>query len=91
MDLINFINIGLYITIAVLSVVLYKKGLTAPAIILGTLAIHGFIFNGVYIYRDLVWVTCPPQYGLQNWSTALRMHSLIAIVLTMLYRVMVRL
>lgn len=91
MDLINFINIGLYIAIAVLSVILYRKGLPAPAIILGTLALHGFIFNGVYVYRDLLWETCPPVCGLQHWSTALRMHSLIAIVLTMLYRVMVRL
>lgn len=91
MDIINFLNIALYIAIFALSIVLARKGLVAPAIILGSLAIHGFIFNGVYIYRDAIWETCPPVCGLQSWSAALRMHSLIAIVITMLYRVYVRL
>lgn len=90
MDGINFLNIGLYILIGVLSIFLFKKGEWVPAIALGTLALHGMIYNGVYIYRDITWVSCPPSCGLQDWSSVLRLHGLLAIVTSMLYRLAVK-
>ena len=88
MDLINFFNIALYITIGVLSYQLWKKGENVCAVALGSLALHGLLFNGVYIYRDILWETCPPQCGLQHWSSALRLHGLSAIVTSMMYRLL---
>jgi len=89
MDLINFINLTLYLSIGILSIVLWKKGEVVCAIALGTLSIHGLLFNGIYIFRDVTWVACPPMCGLQEWSAALRLHGLLAIVTAMMYRILV--
>jgi hypothetical protein len=87
MDAVNFTNIVLYVVIGVLSIKLWRKGEVVPAIALGTLALHGFVFNGFYIYRDIVWETCPTVCGLQQWSSALRLHALLAIATSMAYRI----
>ena len=89
MELINFVNIALYFIVGYLSIKLWRQGEIVCALALGTLAIHGLIFNGVYIYRDIVWSECPPLCGLQAWSPALRLHGLLAIVTSMVYRVYV--
>jgi hypothetical protein len=89
MDLINVINLLLYLTIGGLTIILAKRGEWVTAIALGTLALHGIVFNGVYIYRDLYWEACPPLCGLQEWSGIIRLHGLFAIITSMVYRLYV--
>lgn len=90
MDAVNFLNLGLYLLIGVLSIGLVRKGEWVTAIALGSLALHGLAFNAVYIYRDAFWASCPPMCGLQEWSSVIRMHGLLAIVTAMLYRLFVK-
>jgi len=89
MDAINFLNIALFIVIGIFSILLVRKGEWVAAITLGALAFHGLVFNAVYAYRDVMWASCPPMCGLQNWSAALRTHSLLSIITVMLYRIFV--
>ena len=88
MDAVNWFNFACYIVIGVLSVVLWRKGWPVPAIILGTVCLHGIAFNAVYIYRDVTLATCPPVCGLQDWSSTLRTHSLLAILTAMVDRIL---
>jgi hypothetical protein len=90
MDSVNFTNLVMYVVIGILSLLLIRKGEYVTGIALGTLALHGLIFNGVYIYRDQTMETCPPVCGLQHWSSVLRLHGLVAIVTSMLYRLFVK-
>ena len=87
MDYTNFFNIVAYAIIGFFSLKLLKqKGEIVTAIALGALALHGLLFNGVFLYRDLLWDSCPPVCGLQHWSAALRLHALVAIITAMIYR-----
>lgn len=88
MDAVNWTNFAYYLIMGVLCVILWRQGWRVPAIILGTLCLHGIAFNIVYIYRDAVWDTCPPVCGLQNWSSVLRTHSLLAILTAMVDRIL---
>ena len=38
-----------------------------PALIAGG---ANLIFHAAYFYRSIMWETCPPICGLQDWSTA---------------------
>jgi hypothetical protein len=87
---VNILNDILYVAIGCFAILLARKGEWVTAISLGALALHGFAFNAVYVYRDLYWETCPPLCGLQEWSPILRMHALIAILTSMLYRLYVK-
>lgn len=90
MDFANAINAALYVAIGFFAILLARKGEWVTALALGTLALHGFAFNAVYVYRDLYWEACPPLCGLQEWTKILRMHALLAIVTSMLYRLYVK-
>lgn len=89
MDALNILNILLYMLMIALCVVFARRKLWTPFVIIGSLALHGMVFNAVYIYRDLFWVSCPPLCGLQEWSPVLRMHALFAIVMGMIDRLYV--
>jgi len=89
MDLTNWFNIVAYILIGFFSLKLLRKGELVTAITLGSLALHGLLFNGVFLYRDIYWESCPPVCGLQHWSAAIRLHALVAILTSMIYRLYV--
>jgi len=89
MDAVNLINLALYAAMLWLCVVLARRGYWPPAIIVGTMALHGLIYSGVYFYRTLIWDACPPFCGLGIWASSLRLHALIAILLGVLDRLWV--
>lgn len=86
---VHIVNIICYVLILLFSIKLYTKlHEEVSAVALGMLGVHGLIFNVVYFYRLLTWESCPPVCDLQTWSIVIRMHALLAIVTTMLYRFM---
>lgn len=79
---VNVFNLALYVLLGL--ILLWGRAKISPAtmVVLGSLVLHGLLFNGVFIYRDLTWASCPPECGLQVWSYALRNHGLLAIIMT---------
>lgn len=81
-----YLLLVLYIALLYLSWRLSKTHNAAASVIIGSLAIHGLMFYSVYVFRDFTWAECPPMCGLQNWSSTLRLHSVLSIILAVIDR-----